>query len=109
MTAKTWFITGASSGFGRVFAEYALARGHNVVATARRLEPLRELATLAPDRVLAITLDVTVEADAERAVAVALKRFGRLDVVINNAGFALVGAVEETSDKELRAQMDTNF
>jgi NAD(P)-dependent dehydrogenase (short-subunit alcohol dehydrogenase family) len=109
MTAKTWFITGASSGFGRAFAEHAIAQGHNVVATARRLEPLQELAALAPDRVLAISLDVTVMADAERVVAAALKRFGRLDVVINNAGYGVVGAFEETSDEELRGQMETNF
>jgi NAD(P)-dependent dehydrogenase (short-subunit alcohol dehydrogenase family) len=109
MSAKTWFITGASSGFGRAFAEHAIAQGHNVVATARRLEPLQELAALAPDRVLAISLDVTVMADAERVVAAAVKRFGRLDVVINNAGYGVVGAFEETSDEELRGQMETNF
>lgn len=109
MTAKTWFITGASSGFGWAFADYALAQGHNVVATARRTAPLEELAALAPERVLALTLDVTVPAEAERAVAAAMERFGRLDVVINNAGFGVVGAFEETSDEELRAQMETNF
>ena len=86
MTAKTWFITGASSGFGRAFADYALAQGHNVVATARRTAPLDELAAQAPDRVLVLSLDVTVPAEAERAVAAAKQRFGRLDVVINNAG-----------------------
>jgi NAD(P)-dependent dehydrogenase (short-subunit alcohol dehydrogenase family) len=109
MTAQTWFITGASSGFGRAFAEHALAQGHNVVATARRLEPLQELAALAPDRVLAVSLDVTSMEQAERAVSAALERFGRLDVVINNAGYGVVGAFEETPDEELRAQMETNF
>jgi NAD(P)-dependent dehydrogenase (short-subunit alcohol dehydrogenase family) len=109
MTVKTWFITGASSGFGRAFAEHAIARGHNVVVTARRAEPLRELAASAPERVLAVPLDVTRQEEADRAVAAALERFGRLDVVINNAGFGVVGAFEETPDAELRAQMETNF
>jgi len=109
MTAKTWFITGASSGFGRAFADYALAQGHNVVATARRTAPLQELARLAPERVQTLMLDVTHPDDAERAVAAAVARFGRLDVVINNAGFGVVGAFEETSDEALRAQMETNF
>ena len=109
MTAKIWFITGASSGFGSAFAVHAIAQGHKVVVTARRLEKLRELEALAPDRVLALPLDVTVAAEADRAVAAALERFGRLDVVINNAGYGVVGAFEETPDQELRAQMETNF
>ncbi len=106
---KTWFITGASSGFGRAFAEHALAQGHNVVATARRADRLQELAAQAPDRVLAVRLDVDQPDDAEAAVAAAIARFGRIDVLINNAGFAVLGAIEETPDAELRAIMDTNF
>ncbi len=109
MTAKTWFITGASSGFGRAFAEHAIERGHNVVATARRVETLAVLAAAAPERVLVLTLDVTRTAETEAAVAAALARFGRIDVVINNAGYGLVGAFEETPDSELRALMETNF
>ena len=108
-TTPTWFITGTSSGFGRAFAEHAIARGHNVVATARRLDALADLVAQAPDRVLALELDVVAEGAAERAVAAAIGRFGRLDVVINNAGYGVVGALEETPDAELRAIMDTNF
>ena len=105
----TWFITGTSSGFGRAFAEHAIARGHRVVATARRVDVLADLVALAPDRVLAVELDVAVAGAAESAVRAAVGRFGRIDVVINNAGYGVVGALEETPDAELRALMDTNF
>jgi NAD(P)-dependent dehydrogenase (short-subunit alcohol dehydrogenase family) len=109
MARKTWFITGASSGFGRAFAEHALTQGHNVVATARNLAALDGLAHRAPERVLTLALDVTLPADADSAVEGAIARFGRIDVLINNAGYGVVGAFEETSDVELRAQMETNF
>jgi NAD(P)-dependent dehydrogenase (short-subunit alcohol dehydrogenase family) len=106
---KTWFITGASSGLGWAFARYAVESGYNVVATARSVDKLNELAALAPDRVLVHRLDVTVAEDAQNAVAAAKARFGKIDVLINNAGYAVIGAVEETSDAEWRAQLDTNF
>lgn len=109
MTAKTWFITGASSGFGRAFAEHALAQGHHVVATARKIAALDELTPTAPDRLLTLALDVTRPGDAKAAIEAAVARFGRIDVLINNAGYGLVGAFEETPDAELRALMDTNF
>jgi len=105
----TWFITGASSGFGLAFAKYALDRGYSVVATTRSVNKLEELAAQAPDRVLTHKLDVTVVDDAEQAIAAAVLRFGRIDVLINNAGYGIVGAVEETPIAEFRAQMDTNF
>lgn len=108
-TGTVWFVTGASTGFGRAFAEHALKRGHSVVATARDGRRLADLVASAPERVAAVSLDVDRPGAAETAVAEALARFGRLDVVINNAGFGSVGAVEETSDAELRAQMETNF
>ena len=106
---QTWFITGTSSGFGRAFAEHAIERGHDVVATARRLDDVRDLVALAPERVLAVELDVVAPGAADAAVEAALARFGRLDVVVNNAGYGVVGALEETPDAELRALMDTNF
>ena len=109
MTTKTWFITGASSGFGMAFAKHALARGYNVVATARRMSALEEIAALAPDRVLPFSLDVNNAGDASAAVQAAVERFGRIDVLINNAGYGVVGAFEETPDSEWRALMDTNF
>src|SRR5580704_4368551 len=107
--SQTWFITGTSSGCGRAFAEHALARGHNVVATARQTSALGALASASPDRVLTVALDVARPGDAEAAVAAAVSRFGRIDVLINNAGYGVVGAFEETPDAELRALMETNF
>jgi NAD(P)-dependent dehydrogenase (short-subunit alcohol dehydrogenase family) len=106
---KTWFITGASSGFGRAFAAHALERGYNVVATARNVAKLQDLAEQAPERLLAVELDVDRSGAAERALEAAIARFGRIDVVINNAGYGIVGGVEETPENELRAIMETNF
>ncbi|RTQ35179.1 SDR family NAD(P)-dependent oxidoreductase [Variovorax gossypii] len=106
---KTWFITGAASGFGHAFAEHALAQGHNVVATARDAARLADLVALAPDRVLATPLDVDAAGAAEAAVQAAVERFGRIEVLVNNAGYGVVGALEETPDAELRALMNTNF
>lgn len=108
-TPKTWLITGASSGFGHAFACYAIQKGYNVVATARDPAKLQDLVAQAPDRVLAIKLDVTRPGDAKTALESGLQRFGRIDVIINNAGFGILGAVEETPENELRALMDTNF
>jgi NAD(P)-dependent dehydrogenase (short-subunit alcohol dehydrogenase family) len=108
-TQKTWFITGTSSGFGRAFAAHALARGYNVVATARNVAKLEALVAAAPDRVLALTLDVDRPGDAQSAVDAAVARFGRIDVLVNNAGYGIIGAIEETPEAELRAVMETNF
>jgi NAD(P)-dependent dehydrogenase (short-subunit alcohol dehydrogenase family) len=108
-TQKTWFITGASSGFGMAFAEFALNRGDNVVATARSIGKLEALVARAPKRVLAVKLDVTNAADIQPAIDAAVRRFGRIDYLFNNAGYGIVGAVEKTSDSELRAVLDTNF
>ena len=106
---RTWFITGASSGFGRAFAEHALDQGYNVVATARRTEKLAEIVAIDESRVLAVTMDVTQPDQIAAAVEKAKDRFGSIDVLINNAGYGIVGAVEETPDAELRALMETNF
>ncbi|MFO1147559.1 MAG: oxidoreductase [Alsobacter sp.] len=107
--SKTWLITGASSGFGLAFAHYALGQGYNVVATARTPARLAALEAAHTDRVLVAKLDVTVDGEAEAVVETAMARFGRIDVLINNAGYGIVGAVEETPDEEFRAQMETNF
>jgi NAD(P)-dependent dehydrogenase (short-subunit alcohol dehydrogenase family) len=106
---RTWFITGASAGLGLALARHALANGDHVVATARRTEPMAALAGIAPDRVLVHRLDVARPGDAQVAVAAAVARFGRIDVLVNNAGYGSVGALEETPEAELRAQMETNF
>lgn len=104
---KTWLITGASRGFGREFARAALRRGDNVAATARDVSALRELRAEHPG-LLALSLDVT-DADAvSDRVAAAEEHFGRLDVVVNNAGYGHFGAVEEVTDAELRDQLETN-
>lgn len=107
--SKIWFITGASSGFGRALAEELIGRGERVVAAARNADALAELVALAPDRVLAARLDVTRPDQIRSALAAARDRFGEIDVLVNNAGYSLVGALEETSDDELRAAMETMF
>ena len=108
-TNKVWFITGSSKGFGRVWAEAALARGDSVVATARDVGTLSDLTAKYGDRVAAISLDVNDKAAVDAAVSEAHRRFGRLDVVINNAGYGLFGAIEEVSEAEARAQIETNL
>ena len=108
-SSRVWFITGASRGFGRSFALAALERGDSVAATARRPEQLDDLVAQGGDRALAVRLDVNDRAQVERAVSEAVERFGRLDVVVNNAGYGLSGALEETTEEEARAQFETNF
>jgi NAD(P)-dependent dehydrogenase (short-subunit alcohol dehydrogenase family) len=104
---RIWFITGASSGFGRALAEAALARGDGVVAAARNTDALADLEP--HERVFAVQLDVTDAAQRDAAVTKALEEFGRIDVLVNNAGRTQVGAVEETTDEELRALFDLHF
>src|SRR3954466_2417880 len=104
---RVWFVTGASSGFGRAIAEAPLERGDSVVVAARRLHALGELAE--HDRVAPVALDVTDAVQRDAAIAEALGRFGRIDVLVNNAGRTQVGAVEETTDEELRALFELHF
>ena len=105
---KTWFITGASSGIGRQLALAALARGEKVAAAARNIAPLAELAQAFPDQVLPIALDVRIEQSVQDAVQQTVNRFGRIDVVANNAAYGLFGGVEEATDQQLRDLFDTN-
>ena len=104
---KTWFITGASRGFGALIAKEALDRGDNVVATARNPQTAIDAIGDHPN-LLAVTLDVTDEAQAQAAAAAAVKRFGSIDVLVNNAGFGLLGAVEEATAEEIERLYRTN-
>ncbi len=109
MTQKIWFITGASRGFGREWAIAALERGDSVAATARTLSTLDELVDKYGERFLPLQLDVT-DRDADfAAVRAAYERFGRLDVVVNNAGYGHFGLVEEITEAQARAQLETNL
>ncbi|QCX80669.1 putative oxidoreductase [Streptomyces sp. YIM 121038] len=108
-TDRVWFITGASRGLGRAFAEAALAAGDRVAAAARTTGPLEELAAAHPGRVLALGVDVTDRDAVFAAVTEAVGHFGRLDVVVNNAGALSMGMVEEFTEAEARALMDLNF
>jgi NAD(P)-dependent dehydrogenase (short-subunit alcohol dehydrogenase family) len=106
---RVWLVTGASRGFGRAIGKEVLARGHRLVATSRDVDAIEDLVAEDPSRAMAVRLDVT-DADAARQVAdAAVSQFGRVDVVVNNAGYAHVGAVEELSDQEWRRQIDTDL
>jgi NAD(P)-dependent dehydrogenase (short-subunit alcohol dehydrogenase family) len=106
---QVWFITGSSRGFGRALVQAVLDAGDLVVATARRPEQLAEFTRQFGDRVLPLALDVTDEAAVRDAVSVAAERFGRLDVVVNNAGYANVAPIETGDEEDFRTQFETNF
>jgi NAD(P)-dependent dehydrogenase (short-subunit alcohol dehydrogenase family) len=107
-TDKVWLVTGASAGFGRELVEYLLGLGARVVATARKVEGLRELETRYPETALVAAMDVADQQQVEAAVGAAVKRFGRIDVLVNNAGYGMVGAVEESAAGEFRPMFETN-
>ena len=106
---KTWFITGASRGFGRIWAEAALKRGDRVTATARKLADVADLAERFGDAVLPLALDVTDSEQVQQVVQQAYAHFGRLDVLVNNAGASLLAATEEASDEQIRDLFDANY
>jgi NAD(P)-dependent dehydrogenase (short-subunit alcohol dehydrogenase family) len=106
---RTWLITGCSRGLGRALAEAVLQSGDRLVATARNPEALADLVAVGGDRVITVALDVTDEAAAEDAVSTAVRRFGRLDVVVNNAGYGNIAPIEDTSIDTFRAQIETNL
>jgi NAD(P)-dependent dehydrogenase (short-subunit alcohol dehydrogenase family) len=106
---KTWLITGASRGFGRVWAEAALERGDQVAATARKLGDIGDFTKRFGDAVLPLALDVTQPEQVQQVVQQAHAHFGRLDIVVNNAGFSLLAATEEASDEQIRELFDTNY
>ncbi|MFG2696768.1 SDR family NAD(P)-dependent oxidoreductase [Kitasatospora sp. NPDC048407] len=106
---QVWFITGSSRGFGRALVTAVLDAGDLVVATARRPEPLAAELAEYGDRVLTVPLDVTDPTAAQAAIDAALARFGRIDVLVNNAGYANVSPVETSDDADFRAQFETNF
>ncbi|MEU0501798.1 SDR family NAD(P)-dependent oxidoreductase [Nocardia sp. NPDC005998] len=109
MMSKVWFVTGSSRGLGRNFVEAALAKGDKVAATARNSKSLAELVTTYGDAILPLDLDVTDRDGVFATVKHAKEHFGRLDVVVNNAGYGLLGAVEELTEQQLRDQLETNL
>jgi len=107
--AQTWLVTGCSTGFGRVLAELLLERGENVIATARKPETLDDLVKVHGEKALAVRLDVTSPGDIAGALAAGRERFGRIDALVNNAGYGHLGSVEEAPLEDARAMMETNF
>ncbi len=106
---KVWFITGTSKGFGRIWTEAALERGDEVAAAARDPETLGDLGAKYGQRLLPLALDVTDKVAVDAAVKQAHDRFGRLDVVVNNAGYGLFGTIEEITEQQARGQIETNL
>jgi NAD(P)-dependent dehydrogenase (short-subunit alcohol dehydrogenase family) len=106
---STWLITGCSSGLGRALAEAVIGAGHNAVVTARNVSSVADLSDTAPERVLAVALDVTKPAQVAAAVQDAERRFGGVDVLVNNAGYGYRGAVEEGDDADIRTLFETHF
>jgi NAD(P)-dependent dehydrogenase (short-subunit alcohol dehydrogenase family)/uncharacterized protein (DUF302 family) len=109
MASKVWLVTGSSRGLGRAIAKAVLAAGHRLVATARKVQDLDDLVAQYGEPVRAVELDVTDVHAARAAVAAAIAAFGRLDVVVNNAGYANVSSVEDMAEDDFRSQIETNF
>ncbi|PEO00321.1 short-chain dehydrogenase/reductase [Bacillus cereus] len=107
--SKVWFITGSSRGFGRSLAEAVLKHGDKLVATARKPKQLADLVECYRENICTIELDVTNPEQAKAAIDFAIKTFGRIDVVVNNAGYSNIAAIEETSFEDFYAQIETNL
>jgi NAD(P)-dependent dehydrogenase (short-subunit alcohol dehydrogenase family) len=105
---SVWMITGSSSGLGRELAEKVLEHGYRAVVTARKPDAVGDLVARYSDRAIAVGLDVTQAGDIRSALKAAYERFGQIDVLVNNAGYGYIGAIEEGEDAEIRAQFDTN-
>lgn len=106
---RVWFITGSSTGFGRELAEELLENGHKVIATARKTEAIADLVEKYPETARALRLDVTKNDEIKQAIADSIEAFGRIDVLVNNAGYGSMGAIEEFDESQIRRQFDTNF
>ena len=106
--SKVWFLTGSSRGFGRNFVEAALSRGDKVAAAARNIGHLDQLVAAYGDSVLALELDVTDKATVFESVTQAKDHFGQLDIIVNNAGYGLFGAIEELTEQQLRDELEAN-
>lgn len=107
-SSRVWLITGSSTGFGRALAEAALAQGDRVIATARNVSQIQDLEHNYPKTAKAVRLDVTDQTSIQTAVQSGLEAFERIDVLVNNAGYGLMGAIEEVSDQQIRNQFETN-
>ncbi len=106
--SKVWFITGCSTGFGRALASLALQQGNRVVVTARKTSDIQDIVAPYPHTAISVKLDVTDKADIKASVEKALETFGRIDVLVNNAGIGYFGAVEESEEDEVRRMFEIN-
>ena len=107
--SKVWLITGSSTGFGRTLAETVLKQGDRVIATARKPEQLEDLTAQYPETAIALRLDVTDKDEIKTTIEKAMAKFGRIDVLVNNAGYGLIGALEEVSDAQIQRNFNTNL
>ena len=107
--SKVWLITGSSTGFGRTLAQTVLKQGDRVIATARKPEQLEDLIAQYPETAIALRLDVTDKDEIKTTLEKAITRFGQIDVLVNNAGYGLIGALEEVSDAQIQRNFDTNL
>ncbi len=107
--SRTWIITGCSTGIGRAIAEYVLSIGDNVAVTARKPEVVQDIVAAAPDRAIALALDVTNDASVAKAVAATIERFGQIDVLVNNARYGYISTIEEGDIEEVKALFETNL